>query len=98
MMDSIKKAYDGDIDIKSIIVNAFMFIIYLASIVMIYVEIVYIMIDVLIRHNGLDGRGSFVCQVFLTAKDQLLMWLGNPIKSYLDNLVSDLDFRSDARL
>ena len=96
MMDNIKKVYDGDI--KSIIVNLVMFVIYMASIVMIYVEVLYIIIDVLIKHNGLDGRGTFVCQVFLTAKDQLLMWLGNPIKRYLNDLVSDLDFRSDARL
>ncbi len=96
MMDFVKRYYDGDI--KSIIVDVLMFVIYIAMAIITYAEVLFIIIDVLIRHNGLDGRGTFVVQVLGTIKDQLSMWCGSMIKNYVNNLVSDLDFRSDARL
>ena len=96
MMEKMKEYYDGDL--RSFIVDLIMYVIYMMMIVISYFEIIYIIIDVVVRHHGLDGRGTFVFQMFGTLKDQILMWFGNPIKSYLDNLVSDLDFRSDARL
>jgi hypothetical protein len=96
MMDFVKRYYDGDI--KSIIVDVLMFVIYIAMAIITYAEVLFIIIDVLIRHNGLDGRGTFVVQVLGTIKDQLSLWCGSMIKNYINNLVSDLDFRSDARL
>ena len=96
MMEKMKRYYDGDI--KSIIVNVSEFIIYLATVILTYITVVQIIVDVVINHNNLDGRGTFVCQVLLTTKDQLLVWCGTTIKNYIKSIESDLDFRSDARL
>jgi hypothetical protein len=96
MMEKMKEYYEGDV--KSLIVDIMMYIIYVVVCIISYVEVVYILIDVLIRHNALDGRGTFVFQMLSTVKDQFSMWLGAIIRNYVENLASDLDFKSDARL
>lgn len=96
MMDFVKRYYDGDI--KSIIVDSMMAVIYLATIILVYVNVLLVIVDVVINHNNLDGRGTFVSQVFITTKDQFLMIFGNTIKNYIKIIAADLDFRSDARI
>ena len=96
MMENIKKYYEGDI--KSIIVDTAMAVIYLMTIIFVYANVVFIFVDVVINHNNLDGRGTFVSQIIMTTKDQFLMWFGNTIKNYIKIIASDLDFRSDARI
>lgn len=96
MMENIKRYYEGDI--KSIIVDTTMAVIYLMTIIFVYANVVFIFVDVVINHNNLDGRGTFVSQIIMTTKDQFLMWFGNTIKNYIKIIASDLDFRSDARI
>ena len=96
MMENIKRYYEGDI--KSIIVDTAMVVIYLVTIIFVYANVLFIIGDVVINHNNLDGRGTFVSQVFLTTKDQFLMIFSNTIKNYFRCIAVDLDFRSDARI
>ena len=96
MMENIKKYYEGDM--RSIIVDTIMVVIYMATVTLVYANVLYIFVDVVINHNNLDGRGTFVSQVFITTKDQFLMIFGNTIKNYIKIVAVDLDFRSDARI
>ena len=96
MMENIKRYYEGDI--KSIIVDTIMVVIYMATVTLVYANVLYIFVDVVINHNNLDGRGTFVSQVVMTTKDQFLMIFGNTIKNYFRCIAVDLNFRSDARI